>query len=101
MDDDDNEGDMKILLEAALNLKKDINNFPKWQFTGTFDDSEISEKLNAFCHWTVTGNMRNMCERRTSEADSSGSILAQHMISAYGMKQNRNKTERQISYELK
>ena len=30
LDDDDNEGDMKVLLEAAFILRKDIKNFPEW-----------------------------------------------------------------------
>ena len=94
LDDDDNEGDMKVLLEAALILRKDIKNFPEWQFKGTFDDFELPEKLNVFCRWTVTGNKRNLCERRTSQAVSAASILAEHIISTY-------KTDRQISYEPK
>ena len=80
--DDDDEGDMKVLLEAALILRKDIKNFPEWQFTGTFDDFEVPEKLNAFCRWTVTRNKRNFSGRRTNQAESSASVLAQHFISA-------------------
>eukprot|EP00795_Rhopilema_esculentum_P016884 gene16884-8361_t len=62
LDDDDNEGDMKVLLEAALILRRDIKNFPEWQFTGTFDDFEIPEKLKAFCRWTVTGHKPNQAK---------------------------------------
>ena len=47
--------DVKVLLEAAKILSKDIANAPPWKIQGTFDNYEPSALLQLFCKHAIQG----------------------------------------------
>ena len=52
MADQDN-GDLKVLLDAAKILRKEIRDSPFWNFKGTFDDYDNPPLLLWFCRYVL------------------------------------------------
>eukprot|EP00794_Sanderia_malayensis_P013489 gene13489-14886_t len=54
-EDEDEEIDIEILSKAARMLRKEILSQEKWNFSGSFDDFKIPEKLECFMKWLLVG----------------------------------------------
>ena len=86
--------DLKVLLQAAKILRKDIASSPTWKFNGTFADYKPPPMLSIFCKYAVAGTRNIGDSSREDSTDVGASLLAQHFVSAC-------KSDRQISYKSK
>ena len=62
--------EMKTLFDAAATLRRVINRFKCWKFTGTLGDSEniVPEELYRFCKWLILGSKReDICQAKIED----------------------------------
>ena len=86
--------DVKVLLEAAKILRRDIASTTPWKFEGTFDNYEPPTLLHLFCKYVIQGLHEVKTMSRAESMNQSASVLAQHFVCAY-------KSDRQVTYETK
>ena len=76
-------GDLKILLDAAKILRREIRDCPSWNFKGTFDDYNDPPLLLWFCRYVIQGPKHIRNEQKQNKMEQSASIIAQHFVQAY------------------
>ena len=75
---------MKTLFDAAATLRRVINTFKCWKFTGTLRDSEniVPEELYTFCKWLILGSKgEDLCQAKTEDVKKRAISLCQTTIS--------------------
>ena len=86
--------DVKVLLEAAKILRRDIASTTPWKFEGSFDNYEPPTLLHLFGKNAIQGLHQVKTISRAESMTQSASVLAQHFVCAY-------KFDRQVTYETK
>ena len=86
--------DVKIFLNAAKILRRDIASATPWKFEGTFDNYEPPTLLQLFCKYATQGLHHVKTTSRAESMNQSASVLTQHFVCVY-------KSDRQVSYETK
>ena len=85
--------DVKVLLEAAKILRRDIASTTPWKFEGTFDNYEPPTLLHLFCKCAIQGLHQVKTISRAESMTQSASVLAQHFVYAY-------KSDRQVKNSI-